>query len=158
MVVYLHGVNRTLGVEMLQQEFEALMADPAKRIAGDIVWGVADSDPGARTFRVSVDAESGYPLFVQGRYNPKRGKLTFTLVCTQEGVGRIYGLDFGQPHVNPDHSTAGDPHKNYWTEGDGDIWAYEPPDISATWDNPVLAWAQFCAEANIRFSGIMRPP
>ena len=143
---------------MLREEFEVLMADSTKRVIGDIAWEVSDSDPAARTFRTSVNSDSLHPLIVQGWYSPRREKLSYALVYNQEGVGRIYGLDFGASHPNPDGTKAGDPHKNYWTEDDGDSWAYEPTDISAPWNDPVRAWTEFCAEANIRFFGIMQPP
>lgn len=143
---------------MLRDEFNAILADPSKSVVGDITWRPSDSDPAARTFRVTVAADGAYPLFVQGWFSPRRGKLSFSLICDREGVGRIYGLDIGASHRNPDDSIAGDPHKNYWKEGEGDNWAYEPQDISAPWDAPVLAWSEFCAEAHIRFFGIMQPP
>ena len=143
---------------MLQEEFETLIADTTKRVVGTIAWEVAKDNPSAKTFRVVVDVSGRYPLFVQGRYNPQGQKLSYPLVSKQKDVGRIYGLDFGQTHINPDLSVVGDPHKNYWTEGDGDRWAYEPRDISATWNDPIRAWTEFCVEANILFFDIMLPP
>lgn len=40
------------------------------------------------------------------------------------GVGRIYGLDLGAAHVNPDGAPIGETHKNYWSPGHRDKWAF----------------------------------
>ena len=143
---------------MLQYDYAAIMADQSKRIDGDISWEASRDGLDSMEFRMDVAAQGSQPLFVHGRYNSRTRKLSFALICPDEGVGRIYGLDFGMTHRNPDGSRAGDPHKNYWTEGGKDSWGYTPTDITASWDDPVRAWAEFCAEARIRFSGIMRPP
>ena len=89
-------------------------------------------------------------------YNPSSGKLSYAIVHRR--VGRIYGLDLGADHQNPDGQPVGEKHKNYWSPGSRDKWAYVPGDITETWDRPVEVWHQFCAEANLRHSGTMQAP
>jgi hypothetical protein len=73
-------------------------------------------------------------------------------------VGRIYGLDLGADHQNPDSEFVGEKHKNYWVAGSRDKWAYVPEDISEPWNRPAAVWGQFCIEANIRHSGNIQDP
>ncbi len=136
-------------------EYEALIGDDTKSIAGDIEW---EGRPNtlARQFRVDIDSESGHPIFVNGWYNPNSGKLSYALI--HRTVGRIHGLDLGADHCNPDGEFVGEKHKNYWVPGSRDKWAYVPDDITETWDRPVAVWAQFCAEINLRHEGTLREP
>ena len=101
-------------------------------------------------------SESEYPIFVQGRYNPDNGKLSYAII--HRGEGRIYALDLGAEHRNPDGSHVGDKHKHRWREGDRDKWAYVPDDITESWDRPREVWQQFCAEANLLHSGTIQVP
>ena len=143
-------------MSLTQQEFEVILADETKRVSGDIRWQPdADQSP-AVEFRTDVSTSDEYPLIVVGRYNPSAGKLSFGLIL--RGFGRIYGLDLGVGHRNPDGQIIEGVHKNSWREGAGAKWAYAPPDITALWDEPVEVWRQFCAEAKIEHPGIMRPP
>ena len=138
-----------------QLEFDAIIATKTKRIEGNIFWG-SDLNQLARKFRIDIDSDEGYPVFLQGRYNPYSGKLSYTFIY--RGVGRIYGLDLGAEHINPDGSAVGETHKNYWKPGSRDKWAYEPKDITHPWSCPVDVWKQFCAEANLEHRGVMYPP
>ena len=138
-----------------QQEYDAIIADETKRIEDDIVWA-SDQNSLATTFRINIDSDEGYPLFLQGWYNPYSGKLSYTIIF--RGVGRIYGLDLGAEHINPDGGAVGDPHKNYWCPGFRDKWAYMPDDITHPWSCPVDVWRQFCAEVNLEHRGKMHPP
>ena len=138
-----------------QLEFDAIIATKTKRIEGNIFWG-SDLNQLARKFRIDIDSDEGYPVFLQGRYNPYSGKLSYTFIY--RGVGRIYGLDLGAEHINPDGSAVGETHKNYWKPGSRDKWAYEPKDITHPWSCPVEVWKQFCAEANLEHRGVMYPP
>lgn len=138
-----------------QGEYDAIIADGTKRIEGDIFWG-SDQHSSAMWFRVDVDSDAGYPLFLQGWYNFYSGKLSYTIIY--RGVGRIYGLDLGAAHVNPDGAPIGETHKNYWSPGHRDKWAFVPEDISHPWSDPVGVWAQFCAEARLEHHGIMHLP
>lgn len=140
-----------------QQEFEAILADDTKRITGNIVWGDDIGHYPAREFRAEIRNDGNYSMFIVGEYIPFSGKLSYSLIL--RGTGRIYGLDLGAAHRNPDgEMVRGNKHKNYWKDGYRDRFAYIPEDITATWDQPVEAWHQFCAEANLNHQGIMRRP
>jgi hypothetical protein len=139
-----------------QQEFDAILADTSKRIAGDIEWREdADHSP-AREFRVELRSDPGWPIVVVGRFNPYAGTLSYALI--HRGAGRIYALDLGADHHNPTCQRLGEKHKHRWTEAFRDKEAYVPADITATWDNPVEVWRQFCAEVGIVHDGQMQPP
>ncbi|MDQ3776686.1 MAG: hypothetical protein M3461_21205 [Pseudomonadota bacterium] len=73
-------------------------------------------------------------------------------------AGRIYGLDLGKEHHNPQCQQVGDKHKHRWTEQFRDKEACVPGDITATAENPVAVWTEFCAQAKIEHCGRMRPP
>ena len=136
-----------------QQEFDAILADETKRIDGDLEWQNDEDHSPAREFRANVTSDAGYPLFVNGRCNPKAGTLSYTLI--HRGVGRIYALDLGAEHHNPDCSLVGEKHKHRWTEAFRDKQAYVPTDITAPWTRPSDVWEQFCAEAKIAHEGEM---
>ena len=139
-----------------QQKVEAILSDNTKTISEDIEWNADDDHSPAQEFRVEVDTIFGYPLFLNGWYNPLSGKLSYTII--HRGVGRIYSLDLGSDHRNPDGKRVGEKHKHRWKGGSRDKVAYVPGDITAPWCRPVEAWKQFCAEANLSHSGIMSPP
>ncbi len=138
-----------------KDEYETIIDDITKVITEDIVWEGGSSS--AQKFRVDIASDEGYPIFVKGWYNPRSGKLSFAIIHQTVG-GRIYGLDLGRDHYNPDGEPVGEKHKNYWVPGSRDKWAYAPEDITATWERPVEVWRQFCAEANLRQSGVMQHP
>ena len=138
-----------------KSEFNTIIATETKRVEGDINWG-PDLNTLAKKFRIEIDSDEGYPLFLQGYYNPYSGKLSYTIIY--RGVGRIYGLDLGSEHINPDGRAVGETHKNFWKPGYKDKWAYEPTDITHSWNNPVEVWKQFCVEATLEHRGIMHPP
>ena len=138
-----------------QQEYDAIIDDDTKIIAENIVWEGSPNSP-TRRFRAEVDSDEGYPIFVDGWYNPSSGKLSYSII--HRSVGRIYGLDLGADHQNPDRRTVGEKHKNYWVPGSRANWAYVPEDITETWDRPVEVWRQFCAEAKLTHSGTMSQP
>ena len=96
------------------------------------------------------------PYSSRAGYNFYSGKLSYTIIY--RGVGRIYGLDLGAAHVNPDGAPIGETHKNYWSPGHRDKRAFVPEDISHPWSDPVGVWAQFCAEARLEHHGIMHLP
>ena len=140
-------------MSLSQGEYEAIIANEAKVIEGDIAWA-KDPYTQAQNFRVEIESE--YPIFVNGWYNPFSGKLSYAII--HRSVGRIYGLDLGAEHHNPDRQPVGEKHKNYWREGHRDKWAYVPEDITEPWNRPVAVWQQFCSEANLRHSGSMSSP
>lgn len=136
-----------------QSEYEEIINDDAKTIEGDIIWENADN-PQAQRFRAEI--ESNYPIFINGWYNPFSGKLSYAIIHRR--VGRIYGLDLGAEHRNPDKQLVGEKHKNYWREGHRDKWAYVPEDITEPYSHPEAVWEQFCAEAKLRHSGSISSP
>ena len=77
---------------MSQREFDAIIKDDTKVIAGNIVWEGGSNSP-AREFRIDIESDEGYPIFIKGWYNPSSGKLSYAII--HRSVGRIYGLDLG---------------------------------------------------------------
>jgi hypothetical protein len=143
-------------LEMTQIEFEAIIGDQTKRITGDIRWaGDIDHSP-ALEFRTDVDSDAGYPLFVNGSFNPLAQTLSFTLV--HRGTGRIYALDLGKDHHNRSCHYVGEKHKHRWQVPLRDTEAYVPTDITANIDNVRLVCQQFCMEAKINHGGAMQVP
>ena len=138
------------------QEFETILADDTKEIAQDVVWGEDEDHSPAKEFRATVVSEGGHPLFVVGRYNFPAGTLSYALI--HRGAGRIYAIDLGADHHNPDCNRTGEKHKHRWAEGFRDKQAYVPEDITEPWERPIEAWGQFCTEARIRHTGKMYSP
>ena len=95
-------------------------------------------------------------MFVVGSYNLFAGKLSYAFILL--GTGRVYALDLGKDHRNPDGVRVGERHKHRWLDGYRDTFAYVPADITQNWDQPVAAWDQFCAQAKLRHDGMMRAP
>lgn len=143
-------------MELSKEEYDAIINDNTKVITENIEWQGHRNSP-SRKFRVNVDSVEEHPIFVNGWYNPHSGKLSFAIVHRTEGK-RIYGLDLGRNHYNPDGQSVGEKHKNYWVPGSGDKWAYVPDDITETLDRPVEVWRQFCAEANLKHTGTIQHP
>lgn len=107
-------------------------------------------------FQVPVGSDADHPLVVVGRYNADAGTLSYLLV--HAAVGRIYALDLGADHRNPDGRLVGGPHKHAWSETYQDRQAYMPDDITTSRDRPIEVWKQFCGEASLRHEGVMRTP
>jgi len=141
---------------MNQADFEGLLNDTTKRVVGDVTWALDEDRSPAVEFRVEVQSDVGYPIFVKGSYNALAGALTYTLV--HRGSGRIYALDLGKDHHNPTCTNTGEKHKHRWREPVRDKEAYVPDDITAPPTDPVSVWRQFCAEAKIKHDGVMHPP
>lgn len=138
-----------------QQEYDAIINDTTKVINEDIEWEGSVNSP-TRRFRVEIESDDEHPIFLDGWYNPLAGKLSYSII--HRSVGRIYGLDLGADHINPDGVSVGEKHKNHWRTGSRAKWAYVPQDITETWNRPFAVWSQFCAEANIRHLGAMQDP
>lgn len=132
------------------------MSDTTKRIDRHIDWAEDEDHSPAVSFVAEVFSEAAYPLYAKGYLNRAAQKLTYVLIHRAEG--RIYGLDLGKDHRNPDGAMVGEKHKHRWSEQTGVKDAYVPEDITATVDRPVEVWEQFCAEANLAHDGNMNPP
>jgi len=143
-------------VAIIQSEFEAILTDTSKHIDGDIKWKSDEDHSPAVEFRVPVLSTSGFPLFVNGRFNDLARTLSFHLL--HSGTGRVYGLDIGADHHNPTCNRIGEVHKHRWSDTYKDKEAYVPGDITAPINNPVLVWQQFCSEAKIIHNGTMDVP
>jgi len=139
-----------------EREFEAILADPSKIIEGDLKWTEDEDKSPTLKFRVEVQSEPGYPLFISASCNRALPALTYSLI--HRGVGRIYGLCYGKDHHNPACERVGDKHKHRWTDLYKDKQAHIPSDITAAANDPVLVWRQFCAEAKIRHQGQIESP
>ncbi len=143
-------------LRLTDSEFEAILQDGTKRIVDPITWKEDEDHSPAWEFRIDIKSESGWPLFVVGRYNAEAGTLTYALILKTEG--RIYGLDLGRDHHNPQCDRVGEKHKHRWSQQDRDKTAYVPDDVTAPVSDPVSVWTEFCAEARICHEGLMQPP
>jgi len=141
---------------LTQQEFEVILEDTSKVIHGDIEWIEDEDHSPSVEFIATIESESGWPLFVKGTYNTRIRALSFSVVYHRSA--RIYGLDLGKRHRNPDGKEVGETHKHRWTEAFRDKSAYEPEDITATADEPLKVWAQFCLEFHLSHNGKMIRP
>ncbi len=139
-----------------QQEFETILADPTKVVEGGIRWEDDVDHTPARVFRTEVTTDGSYSIFVVGRYNSSSEKLSYGSIL--RGTGRIYGLDLGRRHKNPDGEVFENRHKNRWREGHRDKCAFDPQDITEPWSRPVEVSQQFFSEANLLHLGIMYTP
>lgn len=138
------------------QEFDAILNDRTKGIDGDIVWSEDEDHSPSRTFRVEITSGGGWPLLLQGSFNPLIDAVSYTMFS--KAVGRIYALDIGKQHRNPDRQMVGETHKHRWSEQHKDREGYCPPDITADGRDPVGVWQQFCEEAGITHRGRMLSP
>lgn len=137
-------------------EFEAILNDSTKRIDGNIAWQEDEDHSPSLEFRVSVQSESGWPLFVKASYNPLIPALSIALIS--QSTGRIYALDLGKDHHNPQCNQVGEKHKHKWSERFRDKEAYVPDDITATASDPRMVWRQFCSEAGLNHVGTLAAP
>ncbi len=137
-------------------EFETILSDTTKQIEAPISWQEDEDHSPALEFCAEVQSDSGWPLFVRGSYNPLIPALTYALILKTSG--RIYALDLGKDHHNPECNQVGEKHKHRWTEKFRDKEAYVPDDITADASDPVAVWLQFCTEANLTHVGDMAAP
>lgn len=141
---------------MNQGEYEAILADATKQIDGDIFWSEDEDHSPAAEFRSEVTSSMGFPLFVVGSFNRRAATLSYSLI--HRGAGRVYGLDMGKEHHNPQCTFVGETHKHTWSEQLRDKEAYSPEDVTAPTTDAVVVWQQFCQECNLTHSGQMAPP
>ena len=141
---------------LTDRELGAILADETKLIEGDLSWANDREHRYSKKFRAPVHCSSTKLLEVVGRWSPRAEKLSYVLLY--RGAGRIYALDLGAVHSNPDRSFIGSPHKHRWSNEFKDKLAYVPEDITAQWDDPVRVWQQFCSEAKIMHVGKLHQP
>jgi hypothetical protein len=98
----------------------------------------------------------GHTFTVKGWHNKKRTKLYYTIIHS-EGK-RVYCLDLGERHRQPDESLVAGIHKHRWTDEYEDQFAYIPDDITCPITDPVGVWQEFCAEAKIQHRGTLAHP
>ncbi|MBM3217047.1 hypothetical protein FJZ36_19300 [Candidatus Poribacteria bacterium] len=137
-------------------EFETILCDASKRIDGDIQWQEDEDHSPSVEFRAEVMSDPGWPLFVRGSFNPLIPALTYTLIL--QTTGRIYALDLGKEHHNPQCNEVGETHKHRWSERFRDKEAYAPHDVSSSASDPVAVWREFCVEASLTHDGAMDHP
>lgn len=137
-------------------EFASILEDSSKRIEGNIPWCEDEDHSPVLEFRAEVLSGTGWPLFVRGSCNLLAGTLTYALILKTEG--RIYALDLGKDHHNPQCAQVGERHKHRWTEQFRDKEAYVPDDVTAPSSDPAAVWKQFCAEARIEHTGFLARP
>ncbi len=106
-------------------EVEAILADEAKWIDGDIAWTEDEDHSTAVEFRADVKSDAGYPIFLYGRCNLPVRVTSFSII--HRGAGRILGLDLGKDHHNPTCEHVGDVHWQRWSEQFGSKLAEGTP-------------------------------
>lgn len=143
-------------MSLTNTEFETILNDATKRIEGDIAWQEDEDHSPAVEFRAEIASDAGWPLFVRGSYNPLVPAVTYALIL--KTAGRVYALDLGKDHHNPECEQVGEKHKHRWTEKFRDKEAYVPMEITAKASDPVAVWAQFCAEAKLAHKGNLASP
>lgn len=140
---------------MEKADFQAILRDTSKRVEGNLSWSRPQPGTPWVKFRANIASEAGYPLQVEGSHNPLAEKTTFTVLYA--GKGRIYALDLGGAHKQPDGEMLEGTHKHRLAD-DGQLEAYVPLDITADPTDPVLAWDEFCAEFNLAHQGELLAP
>jgi len=142
---------------MTEGEFHDLLIDQTKVITVDISWTSDLEHPLWVNFKAPIESSSGWPIFLKGSFNLQTQALSFTII--HKPAGRIYALDLGKGHQNPDLTKLGDKHKHRWTLAYKDKEAYVPADITFDGSEPLEVWQQFCTEAKIIHNGTFdRPP
>ena len=131
----------------------AILEDRSKEITGDLQWAQTGEHENLLGFRAEVESDSRWPIFVNASYNPEARALSYALIHRGFGA-RIYGLCIGKAHRNPENrQRMGELHKHQWREPYRDQYTYVPPDITASVDDPIALWQEFCTEALIKHKG-----
>ena len=140
-----------------QPEFERLLADPTKRIMGDIAWTDDLDHFPAQEMRASIESDQAWPIWAYGWWQPRYEKISYALI--HRPGGRVFGLDIGGGrHGNPGGASIHGTHLHRWTAAHHDGIAVLRPDITLPWTQPVELWELFCAEANIAHLGRLAMP
>ena len=149
------AVGRAQVERLSKAEVDAIIADPSKQIAADIVWSSTRPTGAARTFRIPLTHAAPAQVQVHGWFNPMKANLSFSLIAARQ---RIYGLDMAGRHKNKDGQLFRGMHKQRWSDAAERAEAFVPDDITARWSKPRRVWEQFCAEAKIAHLGTIEEP
>jgi hypothetical protein len=136
--------SNTLPEIMTDIEFMAILQDQSKQIIGNITWSEDEDHSPSVEFRATIVC--AIPC------------QTLSYALIHRGAGRVYGLDLGKDHHNPDCHNIGEKHKHHWKEGFRDHEAYVPEDTTEPVTDPCAVWKQFCTESNITHNGILHAP
>ena len=99
---------------MTDAELREILDDDTKAIQENIVWTQSKSISHAVEFRVRVDNELGFALWVKGSYNRELGKTSFILFSQE--AGRLLAVDAGADHHNRSCENVGELHLHHWNE------------------------------------------
>lgn len=142
---------------LTQKEFDEILSNKTKKI---IAWVGDKKNSETVKFRVPISWDQDYKIVVDGSYNRYLDRLSYKIIHKEIGR-RIYGLDMGKNHRNPDGKLVGENHIHKWSEEYEDRKAYSAQKyISYPANRPREVWQEFCQEANIDFQGVMEeiPP
>lgn len=149
------AVERAQSERLNEAEVDAIIADPSKEIATDIVWSNARPNQVAQAFWILLTHDSPAQIHVRGWFNPVKANLSFSLIAVKQ---RIYGLDMTGRHRNKDGQLFRGMHKQRWSDAAECAEAFVPDDITARWSEPRRVWEQFCTEARITHVGTLEEP
>lgn len=83
--------------------------------------------------RAAVESSTGFDLAVEVTYNPNVAKMSGCLFArhVKPNWARLYGVDIGDDHHNPDCQMTGDPHRhNRWSVAHGSRVASPAPEFA----------------------------
>ena len=123
----------------IDDEVAAILADPNKRISGELRWA-DDEDASGQEFLAPVTCAAG-DLQVRGQRCPAAGTLRFALIS--RGIGRLTALELGPPG----------PRFYRWSPGRRDAFTKLPTEPTLSPDDPHLAWRLFCSLCNLSHDG-----
>lgn len=138
------------------REIARLLADPGKRITGELRWTDDEDQSCGLEFSAELRAATGEALLVRGQRCDPAGSLRFALIL--RGVGRIAALDLGHPHQGPDGRRCPNLHFHRWSPPFRDHLA-APLTLPEGPEDPVqAAWQLFCRLARIAHDGRLAEP
>lgn len=143
-------------MSLSNEDFELFINAEEKLISSDIRWSVDEDHSPSVEFSVEIENVLQRSALLKGTFNPLAQRISFAIIM--QGVGRIYALDLGQDHKNPEGDYTGRKHKHRWTLQHKDKWAYVPNDITVDTGDIAELWRQFCIEAKIQHGGQFHLP
>jgi hypothetical protein len=110
--------------------------------------------------RGEVQSQTGFELFVEVTWSPKATKASacFFVKRVKPLWSRVFGIDLGDDHHNPDCVMTGDPHRhNRWSVKHGARYGTPAPDLQGK-TVPEM-FDVFLRECKIQMAGaIVMPP